>query len=332
MTAKKREKATPGDYLPGWEGPDPTGDGEPKEHRVSSTPPPYPHAAEVAKWKAPTGSGLKGSGESRRSLRVDLAVPGHEHDEPTIDYAPEPDSRSEIARTRRPAISVSVAVRLADGSRTRVTSAPPTLEQYRALETKEAERSKPEQEKSSRVAPDQDFGTSQRIGEGDRQREPLRFGPTSSWIDPSEPETVRAARRGEVDADDARFDEDMIPRCESSSAVEDDWMFEVDEAHLDDRTVWERNQGLAPEWFEDEEHARRRQERERERQRAEEAVLVAQWRSELRCSHCGELAGKQPLRKGLCDPCRKFQRRTGQLPDEIGLARRRLRRDAPVIT
>jgi len=230
VTAKKHEKATPGDHLPGWEGPDPTGDGEPQENRVGATPPPYPHAAEVAKWKAPAGSGLKGNGESRRSHRVDLAVPGHEHDEPTIDYAPEPDSRAEIARTRRSEISVSVAVCLADGSRTRVTSAPPTLEQYRARETKEVERSKPEPEKSLREAPDQDFGTSQRIGEGDHQLEPLRFSPTSSWIDPSEPEAVRAVRRGEVDADDARFDEDMIPRYENNSAVEDDWMFEIDEA------------------------------------------------------------------------------------------------------
>jgi hypothetical protein len=119
----------------------------------------------------------------------------------------------------------------------------------------------------------------------------------------------------------------MIPRDEDNPAEQDDGMPEID-----DRPVWERKQGLASDWFEDEERERERQERERERQEAGEAALVAQWRSELRCSHCGELAGKQPLRKGLCDACRRYRERTRRLPDETVLFHRRLRRDAPVIT
>ena len=51
------------------------------------------------------------------------------------------------------------------------------------------------------------------------------------------------------------------------------------------------------------------------------------WRQELKCTHCD---GKGVLRKGLCDPCRQYQRRNRHLPPPVVLMNRGFRKNAPL--
>ena len=69
-----------------------------------------------------------------------------------------------------------------------------------------------------------------------------------------------------------------------------------------------------------------------DREREETEALLTSWRAELKCSHCDEPAGSQGLRGGLCAADYMYRRRTGELPDETVLQKRKWSKQWPVIT
>jgi len=155
--------------LPGWEGPGARGEA------AGSMPPPYPHADAVAVWTAPARSGLNSKAEPPASKNVDR-MPMGPGEEPTIDYAPEVDTRARLARFRKepPLPRKSVRTRGGGRSTVRITL---TKEEYDERQQRDGRSDRVAQE-----SPDQDFGTFRRKDSETLPSAVRRFTRTNDWV------------------------------------------------------------------------------------------------------------------------------------------------------
>jgi hypothetical protein len=318
-------------------------------------PPPFPHTAEVDRWRRSAPRGVRGKGEIKRRRDTERqAMIGA--DEPSEDVS------LQRAQRRRDAIPIQRrAVVLRNGRRSTVNVAE-TMDEYRRriAEDQAAKR-------RAATGPDQAFGTPRRIGEERATSTGLRFEPGAHWVDPDgapellgddaplpfeEGATVHRLRerRNLAYLQIHQLDYELksrnhapdrrrrlrdrreawwatVDRLDTAiAAIEIDETTHADVDGVDAPPQWqidlgedEDDLGLDDDLVQDElEHL------------ADEADdLAAAWRQELRCSHCG---AQGVLRRSLCDACRKYARRHGKLPTPDVLQRRRWARDAPIVT
>jgi hypothetical protein len=168
------------------------------------------------------------------------------------------------------------------------------------------------------MAADQDFGTFHRIGvkEGESATRARRFESAAGWATGTAQYIAAFDRRPEPDllvGDDKQIDDAGLIDFVGPSEEEEEEALEA---------VYGLPAGtLAAE------RALETEAEEAARLAAEADALTEAWRKELKCSHCGKTG---ILRKGLCDPCRQYQRRNRQLPPPAVLLRRGWQTDAPI--
>jgi hypothetical protein len=181
-------------------------------------------------------------------------------------------------------------------------------------------------------APDQDFGTFQRIDRGAQRR----FERGDNWIEVALPDprlsklygtpTYKTIVRDGID-DDL---EDVDP-VEDDDEDDDPYYFRGP-SEEEEEAAQEEAWGLAPGTLAAEEALERQVDeaaKETARLTAEADALAEAWRQELKCSTPG-CSNKGVLRKGLCDPCRKYKQRTGRLPTPEVLQHRLWLKESPL--